>query len=122
MKSERKDLSLNLRIFSFLLVVDCAADGVTPPCVNGGSCDVRTHVHVVAALYWKSLQLTVRSFRISSLLRGENTFTTFEMTICIRVSTNNYKLSVISVMHRDIEVKYTSINVTYSKQGLQMII
>ena len=65
--------------------------------------------------------MTVRSVRILSFF-GKNTFTTFEMTICIRVSTNNYKLSVISLMHRDNKVKYTSTNVTYSKQGLQMII
>ena len=66
--------------------------------------------------------MTVRSVRISSFFLGKNTFTTFEMTICIRVSTNNYKLSVILLMHRDNKVKYTSTNVTYSKQGLQMII
>ena len=79
------------------------------------------HVHV-QRLIPEISAVTVRSFRISSLFGGKNTFTTFEMTICIRVSTNNYKLSVISLMHRDNKVKYTSTNVTYSKQGLQMII
>ena len=66
--------------------------------------------------------ITVRSVRILSFFWGKNQFTTFEMTICIRVSANNYKLSVISLMHRDNKVKHTSTNVTYSKQGLQMII
>ena len=61
-------------------------------------------------------------FKTSSFFWGKNTFTTFEMTICIRVSTNNYKMSVISLMHRVNKVKYTSTDVIYSKQGLQLII
>ena len=82
------------------------------------------HVHVPRNILEISA-VTVRSLRMSSFCGGGggvNTYTTFEMTICIRVSTNNYKLSVISLMLRDNEVKYTSTDVTYSKQGLQMII
>ena len=60
------------------------------------------HVHVPRNILEISA-VTVRSLRMSSFffffLGGGNTFTTFEMTICIRVSTNNYKLSVISLMH-----------------------
>ena len=82
------------------------------------------HVHVPRNILEISA-VTVRSLRMSSFFffwGGGNTFTTFEMTICIRVSTNNYKLSVISLMLRDNKVKYTSTDVTYYKQGLQMII
>ena len=58
------------------------------------------HVHVPRNILEISA-VTVRSLRMSSFCGGGggNTFTTFEMTICIRVSTNNYKLSVISLMH-----------------------
>ena len=59
------------------------------------------HVHVHRVLEDLYAVKPVRSFRILSFLFLKNTFTTFEMIICIGVSTNNYKLSEISLMHRD---------------------
>ena len=92
------------------------------PCENGGTCE--NNACSCDADFTGSLCGDGKIFQDVIIFGGENTFTTFEMTICIRVSTNtgNYKLSVISLMHRDNKVKYTSTNVTYSKQGLQMII
>ena len=70
------------------------------------------HVHVHRVLEDLYAVKPVRSFRILSFLFLKNTFTTFEidylywsittfeMIICIGVSTNNYKLSEISLMHR----------------------
>ena len=60
----------------------------------------------VSRLLLELSAMPVRSFRISSFSE-ENTFTTFEMTICIRVSTNNYKLSLISLMHRNNDCENT---------------
>ena len=119
MKREWKDSSLNLKIFSLLFLVDCSG---TNPCVNGGICE--NAACTCSSEYTGNLCGDGKIFEDVIIVSGGggNTFTTFEMIICIRVSTNNYKLSVISLMLRDNKVKYTSTDVTYSKQGLQMII
>ena len=120
-----------MRIFSLLLVVDCGSDNVGQ-CLNGASC--ANTICTCAPGFTGSLCGVASKifyyfpFSKSSLFQDviifgrKNTFTTFEMNICNRASTNNFKLSVISLMHRDIKVNYTSRKDTYSKQGLQMII
>ena len=60
--------------------------------------------------------MTVRSVRISSFFLGKIHSTTFEMIVSEyrQIITN---CLCISLMHRHNKVKYTSTNVTYSKEG-----